>query len=113
MALRVAIEDAILTPLRAVQDDVEYLPAQGMKRVGDANGTGHFAGARCSCYGDRKHVLEGEPKSYAPARHAHGKIYRNRIVFKVRFCINDLGALMTPARASSPACGAYALPRIP
>ena len=56
MSLQVAIEDAIITPLHAVRDNVEHLPAQWMKGVGDANSTGHFAGARCSCYGDRKRV---------------------------------------------------------
>ena len=39
MSLRVAIENAFLTPLNAVQHDVEFLPKLWMKGVGDANGT--------------------------------------------------------------------------
>ena len=41
----IAIEDARLTPLGAVRDDIDLVAIQRMKRMGDAN---YFVRAACS-----------------------------------------------------------------
>ena len=49
VSARVAVEDALLTPLGAADDDVEDLAAVGVKRVGDANRIlGHLGWVTCS-----------------------------------------------------------------
>ena len=45
---RVAVEDARLTPLHALGDNVQLLPVQRVKGVRDANRTGRFARVSCS-----------------------------------------------------------------
>jgi len=45
---RVAVEDARLTPLRALGDNVQLLPVQRVKGVCHANRTGRFARVSCS-----------------------------------------------------------------
>jgi len=48
VALRVAIEDATLTPLHALREHVQLLPVQRVKGVSDTDRAGHLTGVSCS-----------------------------------------------------------------
>ena len=51
MAVAVAVEDPILTPVVAPLDDVDLLPDERMKRMRDPDRRGHSYGATCSRLG--------------------------------------------------------------
>jgi hypothetical protein len=51
MAIRVAVEDTIFTPVRSANDDVDRLPGPGVKGVRDTNCGGRFSLATCSLCG--------------------------------------------------------------